>query len=320
MNYRILGRTGLTVSLMGMGTGGASDPLGQQSGRPESDIHALLHRAYDLGINLFDTAPGYLESEVILGRALRMLPREKLVISTKIALAGGMPGHPLKIMPPEDIEPAVERSLERLQMTHVDLMLVGIAGPEHYPYFVDAQLPVLLRLKDAGKVRFLGSSEQSRSDGAHAWLQKILPDGTLDVAMVAHNLINQSAQRTVFPLCQAMNLGVINVFTVRRALSDPVRLGEVIRDLKARGVVAADAVPDDQPLDWLLTGTDVASVIEAAYRFSAYTPGVTAVMNGSSVHEKLEQNVRSVLKGPLPSACVERLHAIFGQVAEPVGN
>src|SRR5688572_5432341 len=146
MRYRTLGRTGLEVSIMGMGTGGAGDPLGQQSGRTESDIHALLHRAFDLGINLYDTAPGYLESEAILGRALKSLPRERVIVSTKIALAGGMPGQPMKTMPADDIEPAVDRSLQRLQLSCIDLMLVGVAGPEHYDRFVSEQLPVLLRL------------------------------------------------------------------------------------------------------------------------------------------------------------------------------
>jgi aryl-alcohol dehydrogenase-like predicted oxidoreductase len=219
-----------------------------------------------------------------------------------------------------DIEPAVERSLQRLQMSHVDLLLVGIAGPEHYDRFVDEQLPVLLQLKRSGKVRFLGSSEQSRSDGSHEWLKKVLPDGTLDVAMVAHNMINQSAQATVFPTCRRLNLGVINVFTVRKVFSDAARLQQVVRDLKARGVVAADAVSHEAPLGWLLGATGAGSLIEAAYRYAAYTDGVTAVMNGASDIPRLEQNVRSVLKGPLPPGHVERLRGIFGAVAEPVGN
>src|SRR5438132_693473 len=114
MIYRTLGRTGLKVSIMGMGTGGGPDPLGQKSGRPESEMHALLHRAYDLGVNFFDTSPGYMESEVILGRALQSLPRDRIVISTKIALAGSMPGNPIKIMRADEIEAAVDRSLRRL--------------------------------------------------------------------------------------------------------------------------------------------------------------------------------------------------------------
>ena len=93
MKYRTLGRTNESVSLVGMGTGG-HDPLGLKSGRPESEMIALLHRAFDLGINLFDTSPGYGNgrSETILGRALQELPRENLLVSTKIPLAGSMGG------------------------------------------------------------------------------------------------------------------------------------------------------------------------------------------------------------------------------------
>ena len=81
------------MSLLGIGTGG-HDPLGLKSGRPQSEMMALLHRAFDLGIRLFDISPGYGDgnSERLLGRALAELPRDQLVVSTKIALAGGMAG------------------------------------------------------------------------------------------------------------------------------------------------------------------------------------------------------------------------------------
>ena len=77
MIYRTLGRTGLEVSVMGMGTGG-HDPLGVKSGRAESEMLALLHRAFDLGIRLFDSSPGYGRghSEQLLGRALASLTIE----------------------------------------------------------------------------------------------------------------------------------------------------------------------------------------------------------------------------------------------------
>ena len=52
-----------------------------------------------------------------------------------------------------------------------------------------------------GRERSGSSSEQTRSDGSHEWLKKILPAGVVDVAMVGHNMINQSAEKTIFPLC-----------------------------------------------------------------------------------------------------------------------
>jgi len=74
VEYRALGRTGLKVSLLGLGTGGL-DPLGIKSGRPEEEMRRLIWHAFDLGINLFDTSPGYGDgrSERILGDALRDL-------------------------------------------------------------------------------------------------------------------------------------------------------------------------------------------------------------------------------------------------------
>jgi aryl-alcohol dehydrogenase-like predicted oxidoreductase len=320
MIYRTLGRTGLQVSILGMGTGGGPDPLGQKSGRPEQESQSMLRRAFELGINLFDTAPGYMDSEVILGRAIQGLPREKIVLSTKIALAGGMPGEPMRIMRAQDIEAAVDMSLRRLQTPYVDLLLIGVSGPEHHDLVVNEHLPVLERLRASGKVRFLGSTEMSRSDGAHTWLQAILPHGVLDVAMVAHNMINQSAQRTVFPLCRKMNLGVINVFTVRRVFGAPGRLEEVVRDLQQRGIVAADSLENGEPLNWIVREGHAKTLIEAAYRYAAYTEGVTTVMNGTNDTALLEQNIRSVLEGPLPMAARERLTQIFGRVAEPIGN
>lgn len=320
MKYRKLGRTNLEISLMGMGTGGSSDPLGQASGRPESETRALLLRAYELGINFFDTAPGYMDSEVLLGRALRELPREEVVVSTKIALAGGMPGQQMTVMQADEIEEEVNTSLRRLGMDYVDLMLIGVAGPEHKERVVNEQLPVLERLKAAGKIRFIGSSELSRADGAHTWLQSMLPEDCLDVMMVAHNMINQSAQRSVFPACRERDLGVLNVFTVRKVFGTPGRLREVLDDLVARGVVDADAVAGDDPLGWLVDSGSATTVIEAAYRYAAYTDGVTAVMNGANDIALLEQNVASVLKGPLPEATRERLGKLFGRVEEAIGN
>ena len=88
MKYRVLGRSGLKVSMIGIATGGL-DPLGIKSGRSEAEMRDFLRFAFDCNINLFDTSPGYGNgrSERILGSALKGLPRDELVVSTKIALA-----------------------------------------------------------------------------------------------------------------------------------------------------------------------------------------------------------------------------------------
>ena len=322
MKYRRLGRTGLKVSPMGMGTGG-HDPLGVKSGRPESEMVALLHQAFDLGINLFDTSPGYGNgrSERILGSALGELPRDELVISTKIALASSMPGEPPQVMRPTEVGPAVEGSLRRLRMDYVDIMLMAVADlPEHFDTVIDVLIPELVRLKEQGKIRFIGSSESTRSDGAHIWLRRVLPTELVDVVMVGHNMINQSAQRTVFPICIEKEMGVLNIFTVRNLYWNPKRLQEVLADLKQRGALADDSLDDENPLGWLLEDGECGSLVEAAYRYAAYTKGVTTVMCGTIDVRELEEDVETIQKGPLSANKVERLKLTFGHIAEPIGN
>jgi L-galactose dehydrogenase len=320
MIYRKLGRTGLQMPLMGMGSGGGPDPLGQGSGVPEREIHTLLHRAFDLGITFFDTSPGYMDSELILGRALKDLPRDQLILSTKIPLATSLPGDPVHIMTRDEVVAAVDHSLSRLKTDYVDIMLMAVAGTEYFDPVVNDQVPVLQDLQRAGKIRFLGSSELSRTDWSHEWLGSLLPTGLIDVAMVAHNMINQNAQETVFPFCVEHDIGVINIFTVRRVFGIPGRLEEVLADLMQRGVVPTEAIDIDNPLEFLLEGDDVGSLIEAAYRYAAYTPGVTTVMNGANEIPWMEENITSVHKGPLGENKRRRLTEIFSRVREPIGN
>ena len=142
----------------------------------------------------------------------------------------------------------------------------------------------------------------------------------MDVAMVGHNMINQSAQRLVFPVCQQRNIGVMNVFTVRNLFWNPPRLQEVISDLKARALLDAEDVPDDDPLGWLLQEGDCHSLVEAAYRYAAYTPTVSTVMCGTIDRAELEEDVQLIEKGPLPSSAIERLTRTFGKIAEPIGQ
>ncbi len=319
MEYRILGRTGLTVSPLGFGTGGGSDPLGQESGVPEKEIHKLIHGVYDLGINYFDTSPGYMESEVILGNALKSLSRDTYVVSTKVALAGGHTDN-VKVMKPKEVRESVERSLKRLRMDYVDVLLMAVASPQYYNPVMNDHLPVLEQMKQEGLFRFLGTSEQTRSDGNHAWQMKLFTEDVVDVILAGHNMINQSAQRTIFPICKKRNLGVLNVFTVRNVFWNENRLEEVIQELKDSGKISPKALPGKKPLDWIIAEGAADTLVEAAYRYACYTDPVTTVMCGSKNLKEVKENVRSIEKGDLPPSARERLSTLFGRIDVPVGN
>lgn len=321
MERRTLGRTGMQVSLLGMGTGG-HNCLGQRFDPPvpETEIHQLLHGVFDLGINLFDTAPGYEESEAILGRALRALPRDEIIVSTKVALTGESErGEPVTPASAEEIAASVETSLRRLQLDVIDLMLITVGERSCYDTVFDGPMEAVRALQAQGKVRFIGTSEISRRDGAHEWHQHALPKDCLDVIMIGHNMINQSAQQSIFPVCLERNVGVMNIFTVRNVFRDPVRLTEVIGEL-----VAQDQLPPDfdqqHPFGWLLEDPDVGSLVEAAYRYAAYTPGVSTVMCGTITLDRVRQNIAGLAKGALHPDQIRRLEETFGHLCTAVGN
>ena len=313
MIYRTLGRTNLVVPVMGMGTGGHNQ-LGQNAGVPEAEIHRLLHAVFDLGIHYFDTSPGYGESELILGRALRHLPRGRLVVSTKVALADDE-GTPFSSA---EVVASVEASLQRLQFDFIDLLLVTTRHPQALEIAVGEHLPALGKLLEQGKIRFLGSSEVTRSDDDHEWLRAFLPTGLADAAMVGHNMLNQSAGQWVLPYCLEQKIGTINVFTVRNVFSDCTRLGQVVAELRADGLIAEDS--PNQPFDHLLADREIPSLPEAAYRYAAFTEGITTVMCGSIRLEHIQRNIASLERGPLPADKIAWLHRSFGHIARAIGN
>ena len=148
--------------MLGMGTGGPN-VLGQRLGHPESVMRALLRRAYDLGINLFDTAPDYVDSEVILGNALKGLPRDRFVVTTKFAAVRATDSG-VEIKSAAEVVETVESSLSRMQLSEIDVvMFAGLLTPDNAAPVLEEQAPALERLQNQGKIRHIGSSEASRS-------------------------------------------------------------------------------------------------------------------------------------------------------------
>tara|TARA_Y100000588_G_scaffold360617_1_gene420676 strand:- start:1743 stop:2693 length:951 start_codon:yes stop_codon:yes gene_type:complete len=316
----MLGRTGIRVPLLSMGTGGYKC-LGQRAESPysESEILALLRSAFDMGLTFFDTGPGYQDSEVFLGKFFKEIPRDQFAVSTKLGLIDDREKRSSPVASAAEIVEAVETSLRRMQIDAVDLFLMASTDVNAVDMVINEQMPVLEKLKEQGKIRFIGSSEISGADGAHLWLQAALQHDFIDAVMVGHNMLNQSAQKTVFPTCLERDLGAINIYTVRQVFNDGQRIRQVVAELQERGVLA-DEVDAEDPFGWLLRDGDVSSTVEAAYRHAAYTPGVSTVVCGSISADKIRQNIQWVEKGPLAAEDLQRLQALFGGNDEVVGN
>lgn len=312
MQYTTLGRTGLEVSVAGLGCGGHSR-LGLGTGHDHAHAERIVAAALDLGINFIDTAHAY-GTERVVGNALRGR-RDQVIVSTKAS-----PGWAEERVDAAGLRTSLEQSLRRLDTDYVDVFHLHGVMPDQYDYCLAELVPELERQRDAGKVRFLGITERFVSDTRHAMLARALADDCFDVVMVGFNLLNPSARRTVFPATTAHAVGTLIMFAVRRALSSPAGIREVVDQLIAEGVIDGPAVDAADPLGFVAAHPEIASVIEAAYRFCRHEPGADVILTGTGSIEHLEENVRSILAPPLPTDVAAGLEHLFGAVDSVSGN
>jgi aryl-alcohol dehydrogenase-like predicted oxidoreductase len=315
VDYRRLGRTGIHVSVLGLGTGGANR-FGQGRGAAPGDARALVHAALDLGVNFFDTAHAYGLSEDLLGAALQGVPRSSYHLATKYTFrdpAGAL-------ISPAAVHGAIELSLRRLRVDLIDVVQIHALTSAWYHDVVERHLPVLVRARDAGMVRAIGVTESfAGDDPAHEMLDRALREKLFDTVMVGYNVLNQNAEWRLLPLAQAADIGVIVMAAVRRVLRSTAALEELIAELKSAGHVAADAVPDTDPLGWLVEH-GASSVPAACYRYVLDSPAISTVLTGTFDLAHLRENVRAVERGPLPPADRDRLRAAFGHLDMGLGR
>lgn len=307
MDYTTLGRTGLQVSVLGLGGGGHSR-LGQSTGNTEEQSVALVQHALDLGINFIDTAEAY-GTESIIGQALRDRRRDEVVLSTKKTLR-----HEGNFVTADDVRRGLEDSLKRLEIERVDIYHLHAVPAEHYDYAREHLFPVLQQLQEQGKIRFLGLTEQFAKDTGHLMMERAVLDNCWDVVMVGFNILNQSARERVFAQTQEKGIGVLDMFAVRQAFSQMEKLRQLIAELVEQGLVEPDAVEEDAPLGFLVREGGAESLVDAAYRFCRAEPGVHVVLSGTGNVKHLEENVASILRPPLPEPVCQRLMELFARV------
>lgn len=305
MDYTTLGRTGLRVSVAGLGCGGSSR-LGRSRGKSQAESVALIRAALDLGVNLVDTAAVY-DTEAIVGAALQGVPRDRVVIATKAQVRRD--DRPLSA---DEVVASLGRSLRALGTDHVDLFQLHGVPPSLYDHAVEQILPALLIEQDKGKIRHLGITETGPNDPRHLMLQRAVHDGRWEVVMLAFHLMNQNARASVFPAAQENRVGTLLMFVVRSLFSVPGRLQATMRELAAAGRVPGWLAEQEQPLDFLIHEGGASSVIDAAYRYARHEPGADVVLFGTGDVAHLKSNVASILKPPLPAADTARLNALFG--------
>lgn len=198
MELRSLGATGVQVSAIGFG---CQEVGGGYGDIDEAEFARAVHRALDLGVNLFDTAEAYGSgaSEEALGRALRGR-RDRALISTKFG-TGYQDRANFRDARVERVRASIEGSLRRLQTDHVDIY--NVHWPDRSTPFEET-LGALDDLVGAGKIRFVGLSNFTVEElDACTKLRRI------DVVQSVHGLFDRRMERDVLPWCMANDVGFV---------------------------------------------------------------------------------------------------------------
>jgi aryl-alcohol dehydrogenase-like predicted oxidoreductase len=313
MDDIVLGKTGLRVSVMGLGGGGHSQ-LGRRTGASEAQSIAIVQRALAMGVNFIDTAEAY-GTEDLIGKSLRGVNRSEVVLSTKKSITRDG-----RLISGEELAQGLEASLRRLQTDYVDVYHLHGVQAGQYDHAVNALLPAMLKLRDEGKLRFTGITEAFATDTGHAMMSRAVRDNVWDVVMVGFNILNQSARDRVLAETQRNNIGVLCMFAVRDALSRPEKLQQTLLELAKQGLIDRDTIDPENPLGFLTQLEGVDSLPDAAYRFCRAEPGIHVVLSGTGNVAHLEQNVASILRPPLPDDIRQRLIELFARVDNVSGQ
>lgn len=246
MQYRELGTTGLKLSNISFGASSLGSVF---HATKEADSIRAVETALDGGINFIDVSPyyGHYKAETVLGKALRVLPREKYYLSTKVGRYG-KDGVNTWDYSARRVTDSVYESMERLNVDHIDIINVHdiefqASLPGGLQKVCDETLPALVELKKKGIVSHVGITDLQLDN--LKWVVEHIEEGTIDsILNFCHYCLNDDALTDYLDYFESKGIGVIN--------ASPLSMGL----LSQRGV--PDWHPAPRPL------------VEACARAAAY--------------------------------------------------
>lgn len=310
MEYRDFGKTGLKVSQIGLGTWPfGNNKIGEYGDIDEAEAIRTIRRYIELGGNFIDTARAYGErSERLIGEAVNgFVPRDKVVIATKTT--GGMTREMLP-----NIRTDLEESLRLLNMDHVDLFQFH-QPPDESDLMNDA-LSEMTKLRDEGKIRFIGASIKGPDVTDHTadLCRRYMDTGVVDSIQVAYSILRQKL-RPVIAEAKRRGVGVI----VRTVLESGLLTGQYPPGHTFTGIDQR-ARYDAENLQFILNTVakikqDVQlappyeSLAQLAIKFSLEADGICTMIIGAQEEWHVEANIRTV---DLPDIDAKTLDYLVG--------
>jgi len=313
MNYRTLGRTGLSISEIGYGAWG----IGKTSwvGADDEESLQALNRAIDLGLNFIDTALGYGNghSERLVGQAVRQ-HSQPVYVATKIPpknrkwpAPAGIPAS--DAFPADHVISSTETSLRNLGLETIDVQQFHVWSDEWVGQ--GDWLEAVQKLKEQGKIRSFGVSINDHQPNNAI---KLIETGVVDTVQVIYNIFDQSPEDGLLQACQKHNVGVI----VRVALDEGGLTGRITPDStfeegdfrnvyfggdrKRQVYERVQAIAAD-------LGISTDGMAETALRFVLSHPAVSTVIPGMRTVRNVERNVKAGDGRGLPAEQLAKLKA-----------
>jgi aryl-alcohol dehydrogenase-like predicted oxidoreductase len=331
MQLRVFGRTGMQLSVLGFGCGAVG---GLMVRGDAADQERAVARAIAAGVNYFDTAVQYGDgqSETNLGRVLQQLKPANVAVGTKVRLPPGETGRI-----DDAVRTSLEGSLARLRLDRVDILHLHNPVTENgggpalsVRQVLDEVVPAFERLREQGKIRFLGMTAL----GETAALHQVIDAGAFDSAQVVYNMLNPSAADALPARYPAQDYGQLFDHT------ETAGVGVVGIRVLAGGALSGSperhpiAGPAPEPIGSAMSyDADIdrarrlmplveegfsTSLTEAATRFALSHPAMGTILVGMATPQQFEDALTAAEKGPLPQAALDRLSELrLAFVGEP---
>ena len=295
MEYRKLGDSDLEVSVIGFGAWGIGGAPFWSTEGDHPSCKAIL-KAFDLGVNFFDTAPvyGFGHSEELLGKTLKPV-RDKVILATKCGLVWRKEnlGAIAKNAKRDSILNEMEQSLRRLQTDVIDLYQV------HWPDVNTAQeetMETLLEIQAQGKIRYIGLSNYSVEQ-----TKECLKVGNIVSLQPEYSLLERAIEKETVPFCQENQIGII----AYSPLSSGVLTGKYdkstkFKDWRSKGIIGTFTGEGYEnnidKVDQLkaLAQADGKTCGQMAINWVIRQPGLATALVGVKNESQMQENLRSV--------------------------